>query len=863
MSLNLRKHQIDAINSFKKHYYVNMEPRGILSMCCGSGKTLTFYSIIKSCILEQNEGLFIYATSRILLVQSIVADIFNWCYQDKLNLLILVKVSKLDIDITGLECQNKYKLESDKKKFRSYFQDNKKNIILLGDENSISDTLISRYLHNKNKIVIITTYDSSIKIINAISECNKDNEEQITPDLLVLDESHNLVSEEKIKTANYLLERNEEKIFNPLKYLFMTATPLKMIRRNKNSTYTDEVIKFSMDNKDIYGDIFYEYSFYNGIRDRYIVDFNVVYLNENNDMDDDTITLIKSYNKEEEQQLYFTTVGKLLLKQIAQYNLKHTIVYISNQKKVKILENILNQNKTNHEIYYVISDQTEKDKRDNIDKFKKYNGYSKILLSVDIFNEGTDIPICDSILFAEERNSETVIVQNIGRALRLYNENGHHKEKAYIILPTKVYLVNENEISADLINTTYSSKFKKIREICDILKEPSNDTIYYKRKTKGTGTSFTNKNEDDNIEQLSELVDNVILASEDGTEIQTEIKQLTEEQLNSINQVSDKLVENFNIDSSNDKIANLTFDKLKKIIIDYKIISFKSYIDNQSNLSLIDPAHIQFKSEWICYGDLIYSKTYSYNEAIEIIKTLNLTQINNAGEWQEYYNDIINKALRNEYCDFDLLDKLIYIPYNPKTFYLENWKTDENDGWNTFLSKKLSLRTGFELEVKKGSVVTNSKKNLDNLINSDKSKIKELIPAKWQTFDNYKTDLTDIKQYINMKFDIDCEFTVRFILNKNLIYDGGIIWVKISKISNNYIPPITIDPSYKISFDKDIYDKNIIMTKIDIKRNQYEFIHNKNHQEIIKNLFLEIKKFISNQKINPVITFPIHNILDV
>ena len=92
----LRNHQIDAREKFKRQYYENEETKGILSMCCGSGKTLTFYSIIKTCISKYNEGLFIYATSRILLVQSIVTDLFNWCYQDNLNLLILVKVSNLN-----------------------------------------------------------------------------------------------------------------------------------------------------------------------------------------------------------------------------------------------------------------------------------------------------------------------------------------------------------------------------------------------------------------------------------------------------------------------------------------------------------------------------------------------------------------------------------------------------------------------------------------------------------------------------------------------------------------------------------------------------------------------------------------------
>ena len=40
-------------------------------MCCGSGKTFTFYNIMKKCI-EKGEKIFIYSTSRILLVSEIV-----------------------------------------------------------------------------------------------------------------------------------------------------------------------------------------------------------------------------------------------------------------------------------------------------------------------------------------------------------------------------------------------------------------------------------------------------------------------------------------------------------------------------------------------------------------------------------------------------------------------------------------------------------------------------------------------------------------------------------------------------------------------------------------------------------------------
>ena len=60
----------------------------------------------------------------------------------------------------------------------------------------------------------------------------------------------------------------------------MTATPLQIIKRNINSYFCNDEISYSMNNKDIYGDVFYEYSFANGIRDKYIVDFNVVYLDD-------------------------------------------------------------------------------------------------------------------------------------------------------------------------------------------------------------------------------------------------------------------------------------------------------------------------------------------------------------------------------------------------------------------------------------------------------------------------------------------------------------------------------------------------------------------------------------------------------
>ena len=103
----LRKNQEDAMHYFKKHYYENKETRGILSMCCGSGKTRTFYEIMKYCF-EQNEKLCIYATSRILLVENVIQEILEYLYLESItpqnihfkveDICILVKVSNFNIE---------------------------------------------------------------------------------------------------------------------------------------------------------------------------------------------------------------------------------------------------------------------------------------------------------------------------------------------------------------------------------------------------------------------------------------------------------------------------------------------------------------------------------------------------------------------------------------------------------------------------------------------------------------------------------------------------------------------------------------------------------------------------------------------
>ena len=46
-----------------------------------------------------------------------------------------------------------------------------------------------------------------------------------------------------------------------------------------------------------------------------------------------------------------------------------------------------------------------------------------------------------------------------------------------------------------------------------------------------------------------------------------------------------------------------------------------------------------------------------------------------------------------------------------------------------------------------------------------------LVALKWKTFENYNTDLTELQNYINIRFGVDVNLTVRFNLNKDLKFD--------------------------------------------------------------------------------------------
>jgi DNA polymerase elongation subunit (family B) len=226
----------------------------------------------------------------------------------------------------------------------------------------------------------------------------------------------------------------------------------------------------------------------------------------------------------------------------------------------------------------------------------------------------------------------------------------------------------------------------------------------------------------------------------------------------------------------------------------------------------------------------------------DIIKSIDLTNIESTLDWIDLYNNTINQALEaNENLDIELLNKFIYIPLDPKTYYLDEW-----DNWSNFLGKELKNTSGIEINKNNSSSTTNALNNLTNLINNDKDKIKKIIALEWQSYKDIKLNITPIKDYINSFFGIKCLIDIRYRVTKTFFYQSFILNIKISSLPE-YKILATLDTNYKLKYDKIIYDLTNIGNK-DINRDQEHYINNPELRNIIDNIKLELKEYIDDYR---------------
>jgi hypothetical protein len=212
-------------------------------------------------------------------------------------------------------------------------------------------------------------------------------------DLIIIDEFHHAAADSYQRALDY---------FRPRFLLGITATP------DRN------------DNKDVYaiceGNVAFRLDFLDAINRNWLAPFQ--YFGVYDDTDYSQITWLG--NRYDEQELLQAQLREdLALKVLRAWeNNKQTrtLGFCSSIRQADFLSNYFN-----HHGYRTVSLHSQ---QVGVSRTKVITQLSKgeidIIFTVDLFNEGVDIPAVDSLLFVRPTESLTVFTQQIGRGLRLH-----------------------------------------------------------------------------------------------------------------------------------------------------------------------------------------------------------------------------------------------------------------------------------------------------------------------------------------------------------------------------------------------------------------------------------------------------------
>jgi superfamily II DNA or RNA helicase len=213
-------------------------------------------------------------------------------------------------------------------------------------------------------------------------------------DLIIIDEFHHAAADSYQRVLDY---------FRPRFLLGITATP------DRN------------DNKDVYaicdGNVAFRLDFQDAINRNWLAPFQ--YFGVYDDTDYSQITWLGN-RYDEEELLQAQLREELALKVLRAWEKNkqtRTLGFCSSIRQAEFLSNYFN-----HHGYRTVSLHSQQlgvRRNEAISQLTK--GEIDIIFTVDLFNEGVDIPAVDTLLFVRPTESLTVFTQQIGRGLRLHS----------------------------------------------------------------------------------------------------------------------------------------------------------------------------------------------------------------------------------------------------------------------------------------------------------------------------------------------------------------------------------------------------------------------------------------------------------
>ena len=650
-----RPHQENATNEAYNHFIKNKESRGKLIFPCGAGKSLTGFWMMEkldsmSTVIAVPSLSLIKQTLDVYLKEIVARGIkVNWlciCSDEGIGDNSEIRFKTDDI---GVPCK------TDPEYIKEWLVENK-------------DT----------RNIIFTTYQSSRLIATISKELNH------TFDLGILDEAHKTVGGSDKLFSHLLFEEN----ISIRSRIFMTAT------ERFYSGSKDNIV--SMDDSDIYGDIFAQMSFKEAIDLELLTDYKIITIDIKKSeisefiKDNGLVELNSVWKKETEARSLASMLA--LRKAMKQFPIKNAVSFHSSIEKAKRNKELHTHITSNYgydpiDTYTVSGKDKTSVRNDIIQEFASSN--KALITNARCLTEGVDVPNIDCIVFADPRKSKVDIVQALGRALR--KKEG--KDWGYVILPV-IYDGETNEIDND--------NFNEILSIVRGLAANDERIIeYFKDKSLGKGK------ERNGGAKVFRMISNTLTESDFAEQLNIRIW----EKLSRFNWMP--------FEEAREYIRSLNLENQDEF--------FKKRKEGELLLSIpSNPSEIYKTKGWISYPDFLgyeslFRKLLSYEESKKIVQKLKLKS---SVDWREldkstiqsnipkrpnnYYNEkgwiswadwLGYKGRRNnnaKYLDYETAKKVIHklnlksstewmnycktnkipvnIPKDPRTVY-------KNNGW--------------------------------------------------------------------------------------------------------------------------------------------------------------------------------------
>lgn len=242
-----KEHQLKAINAAQAHF--QNHNRGKLIMACGTGKTFTSLRIAEKLFPT---GKILFLVPSISLLSQILHEWATYA-QNPFNYICV--------------CSDKT--------VSSKIDDEIKSVNLPLPATTNPDEIIRR-LENFNDAmtVVFSTYQSLDKVSAA----------QMDFDLIICDEAHRTTGSSKDLETQFTFVHDNKNIRGK-KRLYMTATPRLYSSDAKNKAADNDLMIWSMDDKEIYGEEIYYIGFGDAVEKNLLSDYKVIVLTVNGKVD--------------------------------------------------------------------------------------------------------------------------------------------------------------------------------------------------------------------------------------------------------------------------------------------------------------------------------------------------------------------------------------------------------------------------------------------------------------------------------------------------------------------------------------------------------------------------------------------------